>query len=109
MCDPAATYPQDQTASSSLDHHPPTPGFQQVQTLSLGRSLELKLAQQDPAHTAPWTAPPRPGGGGRPGTLTQAGELGGERRWGCCAPHSRAHHGWRPRAQVYEVVLCHFA
>lgn len=58
MCDTAATYPQDQTASSSLDHHPPTPGFQQVQTLSLGRSLELKLAQQDPAHTAPWTAPP---------------------------------------------------
>lgn len=59
MCDTAATYPQDQTASSSLDHHPPTPGFQQVQTLSLGRSLELKLAQQDPAHTAPWTLAPQ--------------------------------------------------
>lgn len=57
MCDIAATYPQDQTASSSLDRHPPTSGFQKVQTLSLGRSLELKLAQQDPAHTAPWTAP----------------------------------------------------
>lgn len=96
------------SASSSLDRHPPLQVSNKFKLLSLGRSLELKLAQQDPAHAAPWTPPPRPGGGGRPGTLTQASELGRERRWGCCAPHSWAHHGWRPRAQVYEVVLCHF-
>lgn len=72
------------------------------------------MAQQDSGTRCP-TGPPQGwrgaggGAGGSSGTLTQARKLGGEGRWGHRAPHGRAHHGWRPRAQVDEVVLCHFA
>lgn len=41
-------------------------------------------------------------------TLTQACKLGGEGRCGRFAPHHWAHHSWRARPQVYQVVFSYF-